>query len=144
MARIARSLDTLRSQVQTEFPTAPKSKFGWIGDISHSKRRSDHNPNPVGVVLALDIPHQPKLGLDTYVLADYMRAHPDIRARYIISNGRIAGNAGFVAANPQYRCPGPWQWGRYRGRNKHDQHMHISTAHTEALYDDVAKWDLGF
>jgi len=142
--RIAKALDTLRTQVQTAFPKAPKREFGWIGDASHRAHKSDHNPNKNGVVLALDIPHRPRIGLDTYALADYMIAHPDERARYIISNSRIAGTADFVKQNPKYRCPGPWQWGRYRGKNKHGQHMHVSASHDEDLYDGTNKWDLGF
>jgi hypothetical protein len=144
MPRIAKALDTLRTQVQAAFPAAPRGEFGWIGDARHRARKSDHNPNSWGIVLALDIPHYPKIGLDTYVLADYMIAHPDKRARYIISNGRIAGTGLFVKHNKQYRCPGAWQWGVYNGANKHDRHMHISTERLPTLYDDPSKWDLGF
>jgi hypothetical protein len=144
MPRIAKALDTLRAQVQKEFPKAPKSEFGWIGDTAHSNRKSDHNPNKAGHVLALDIPHRPEIGLDAHVLADYMIAHPDKRARYIISNARIAGNAAFIKGNPKYRCPGPWQWGRFRGANLHRHHMHISAARPQELYDDASRWDLGF
>lgn len=145
--RIAKSLDTLRSQVQEEFPSVPRSPvyFGWLGDAAHRKRKSDHNPDrPSGVVRALDIPHFPGKGLNTYVLADYMIAHPDKRLRYIISNGRITGNAAFVAQNPQYGCRRAWRWGRYRGKNKHDRHMHISVVRVPVLYDDPEPWDLGF
>jgi len=132
MPRIAKALDTLRRQVQTEFPTAPKAEFGWIGDTRHQARKSDHNPNASGVVLALDIPHCPEIGLNTYVLADYMKQHPDSRCRYIISNGRIW--------NPSISP----KWRPYRGANKHDHHMHVSVAPRPALYDNPSQWDLGF
>jgi peptidoglycan hydrolase-like protein with peptidoglycan-binding domain len=143
MARIAGCLGKLRAQVQDLVPDAPKEEFGWIGDAAHASRTSDHNPDSNGVVKALDVPHVPTSGLDTYKLADYMIAHPDPRARYIISNRRIAGDAAFVKANPIYKCPGPWQWGPYNGTNPHDMHMHVSSSRDAAIYDKANDWDLG-
>src|SRR4051794_9209283 len=57
--RLAKALETLRSQVNAAHPTRRKASDGWIGDTAHSARKSDHNPNSAGVVCALDMTHDP-------------------------------------------------------------------------------------
>lgn len=132
--RIAKSLGRLREQVQQLFPDAPKSEFGWIGDQAHRNRTSDHNPDSLGIVRALDIPHMPGIGLDTYELAAHFRdlgnAGNEPRIRYIISNRRIWNPAISKA------------WRAYNGANAHDQHVHVSVVGGNSA-DDARDWDLG-
>jgi len=131
MARLAKSLVTLREQINTLYPNRSKVNDGWIGDTKHSTRKSDHNPNPNGVVQALDITHDVKNNLDSYKLADILKSNKDIRIKYIISNGRIY--------NPSVSNT----WRTYTGTNKHSQHVHISVSDNPKLYDDTTKWNLG-
>lgn len=131
MARIARSLETLRRQVDSRWPNRSKASDGWIGDRAHRARKSDHNPNSRGVVQALDITHDPGNGPDAGQLAEALLASRDNRIKYIISNRRIASGAG---------GPSPWVWRNYRGSNPHARHVHVSVANPTQLYDDPRPW----
>ncbi len=129
--RIAKSLDTLRSQVNNKYPQRSKLSDGWIGDTAHSSRKSDHNPNPSGVVCALDITHDPAHGCDAGELAETLRRNRDPRLSYVISNARIFSST-----------VSPWQWRPYSGANKHNKHCHISVKQQPHLYDDPRPWSL--
>ena len=130
--RVARSLETLRSQINAVAPNRDTTSDGTIGDAAHAARASDHNPNAQGVVTAYDIDHDPAGGMDTYKLAEILRQNKDPRIEYVISNGRIFNSR--VA---------PWQWRDYTGSNKHDKHMHISVHNESELYDDPRAWAIG-
>lgn len=125
--RLAKSLATLRSQVDAAYPGRKKQSDGTIGDAAHAKTKSDHNPNAAGVVRALDLTHDPQGGFDSYAFAERLRGARDPRLKYVISNGRI-----FTS--------GDWRWRGYRGANKHDKHVHISVADDPKLYDGQAAW----
>jgi peptidoglycan hydrolase-like protein with peptidoglycan-binding domain len=131
--RLARSLERLRAQVNAAAPNRSKSSDGTIGDAAHASRSSDHNPyikdGGVGVVRALDLTHDPKGGMDSYALAETLRASGDPRIRYIISNYKIA-NSGQ-----------PWR--KYSGSNPHSHHVHISVSESKSLYDDTRDWQIG-
>lgn len=114
--RLARALETLRSQVNAKWPNRSKSSDGSVGDTSHSARPSDHNPVN-GIVHAIDITHDPKGGFDSYAFADMLLKKQDRRVKYIISNRRIG-------SGPQ--GPGAGVWRKYTGSNPHDHHVHIS------------------
>jgi lysozyme family protein len=131
MARIAKSLDVLRSQINAKHPSRSKVSDGWIGDTAHQARASDHNPNAAGVVTALDITHDPAHGVDTWALAEVLRTRKDPRIKYVISNGRIFSSQ-----------ISPWQWRPYTGANKHAHHIHISVSGDAALYDLASPWAL--
>lgn len=128
--RLAKSLEVLRSQVNSTFPNRSKISDGSVGDTSHSARKSDHNPDLRGVVHAIDLTHDPKNGFDSYNFAEALRRMRDKRIGYIISNGRIA------APNIQN-----FAWRRYTGANKHDHHVHVSVLHEASLADSVSPWD---
>lgn len=133
MARIAKSLDVLRTAINTAYPNRSKISDGWIGDAAHQATASDHNPNAAGVVTALDITHDPDDGPDTWALAEILRQNRDPRIKYVISNGRIfAGAAG----------PSPWVWRAYTGANKHAHHVHVSVIANPSFYDSEAGWKL--
>lgn len=131
MPRIARSLAILRDQIDARWPNRSKASDGWIGDGAHAGRQSDHNPNVVGVVTALDITHDPAHGLDTWALAETLRLNRDARIKYVISNGRIFSS-----------LISPWQWRPYSGPNKHAHHIHVSVVADPAVYDATALWML--
>jgi peptidoglycan hydrolase-like protein with peptidoglycan-binding domain len=133
MARIAKALDTLRTQVNLKYPNRDKSSDGWIGDAGHSARVSDHNPNAAGVVQALDLTHDPAHGFNSYTFADHLRDVKDNRIKYCISNHRIFLGHGSNA----------WTWQPYTGVNPHDHHVHVSVGDSASLYDDPAPWDIG-
>lgn len=124
--RLAKSLERLRDQVNAAAPRRDKSADGTIGDTAHSARKSDHNPNRMGVVCAIDITHDPACGLDSYALAEALRKSGDLRISYIISNGKIA-NSGAA-------------WRKYHGSNPHSHHVHVSVA---GDYDDMSDWQIG-
>jgi lysozyme family protein len=131
MARIAKSLDVLRAQIDAKYPNRSKLSDGWIGDTAHRARPSDHNPNAAGVVTALDITHDPAHGVDTWALAEILRANKDPRIKYVISNGRIFSSV-----------VSPWQWRPYTGANKHAHHIHVSVMGDAALYELATPWTL--
>ena len=125
--RLARSLEVLREQINTLAPKRSKLADGTIGDEKHSSRTSDHNPNPQGVVCALDITHDPAKGVDSELIADALRASHDHRIKYIISNRKIASSTTH-----------PWQWRPYTGKNPHNHHFHISVGRD---YDLKTPWE---
>lgn len=137
MARIAKALDTLRSQVNTLYPKRSKLSDGWIGDSAHAARKSDHNPNGADVVQALDITHDPARGVDTWAMAEVLRINRDPRIKYVISNGRIFSSARAVELK---QAQGPaWVWRPYSG-NKHDKHIHVSVLDGAENYDNPDSW----
>lgn len=129
--RVAKSLETLRAQVNHMYPGRSKSSDGTIGDTSHQATKSEHNPDKNGVVRALDITHDPAHGVDTYKMSEGLRLKRDKRILYVISNGRI------FSSQVQ-----PWVWRKYTGANKHDHHNHISVVENPAVYDLTTPWDL--
>lgn len=133
--RLAKSLLTLRTQVNQRWPKRKTTHDGTIGDRSHAKRISDHNPSIMddvhGVVSALDITHDPRGGCDAHQLAEHLRTTRDVRIKYIISNGRIFSST-----------KSPWTWRKYTGSNPHKSHIHISVRGDKRHYDSMARWVL--
>lgn len=131
--RLAKSLHTLRDQVNARWPKRRKGHDGAIGDAAHAKRASDHNPNILddihGVVSALDITHDPRGGCDAHAFAEHLRVTKDPRIKYIISNARICSPPGFA-------------WRKYTGSNPHRSHIHISVKGDKRHYDSMARWVL--
>lgn len=133
--RIAKSLDTLRSQINAAYPGRNRSSDGWIGDAAHRRRPSDHNPNRRGVVQALDITHDPRHGVDGGKIVAALVASRDPRVKYIIWDRRI------ITSYKTGRVPA-WTWRRYSGSNPHNKHFHVSASNNPALYDDPRPWAL--
>lgn len=125
--RLAKSLETLRTQLNHAYPNRSKVSDGTIGDAAHSATVSQHNPNKAGVVTAMDITHDPAHGVDGQALADQLIQDP--RAWYVIFNNRIRFGGG--------------NWQRYNGSNPHTKHVHLSVAQDPALYDNANKWEIG-
>lgn len=123
--RLARGLIRLRSEVNTEYPGRAKVSDGSIGDASHSSRTSDHNPDPRGVVYAIDVTQDDPFDTPTpnddvaEALAEWLRASKDKRIKYVIWRGRM-----FSSYSTRTRKA--WEWGDYNGPNGHFHHVHIS------------------
>jgi hypothetical protein len=133
--RLAKSLETLRSQINAKYPNRSKVSDGAIGDAAHAASASDHNPNRNGVVCAIDITHDPAHGFDAGKFAEHIRTHRHPNLRYVIFNKRIAG------------WWTDWQWQPSVG---HTQHVHVSVGtlgvgdgQTYNRYDNTTAWDLG-
>ena len=129
--RVAKSLLTLREQVNAIAPNRSKKSDGTIGDSSHQPRASDHNPNADGVVTAMDITNDPNNGVDARALAELLRNSKDSRIKYVISNSQIFSST-----------KSPWEWRKYTGSNAHTKHVHISVVGDKTLYDDVKPWPI--
>lgn len=133
--RVAKSLEQMRSQFNTLFPSRDKGSDGTIGDAAHATTNSDHNPwvkdGGMGVVTALDITHHPGEGVDTWTIAEYLRQKRDPRIKYVISNKRIFSSVS-----------NPWQWRNYTGSNPHSKHFHVSVSSSKSHYDNTKDWDL--
>jgi hypothetical protein len=118
---LSKSGQQLREQIDDAFPDRDRTSDGWIGDARHALRKSDHVPDGLGWVRALDIDRdlsgkkgKPDLMPD---LVDQIRAlakSGDKRISYIIFDGKIA--------SPKKA----WRWRPYDGINKHNHHAHIS------------------
>jgi hypothetical protein len=114
---LSKAADTLRDQVNDTFVDRSRKADGWIGDLKHQSRKSDHNPRPSGEVCAIDI----DAGLSdeqgiSHALADQLRltAKKDKRISYIIHAGKIASAKSL------------WKFRKYKGINPHHKHIHIS------------------
>lgn len=114
---LSKAAKTLRDQVNDTFVDRSRKADGWIGDLKHQSRKSDHNPRPSGEVCAIDI----DAGLSneqgvSHALADQLRltAKKDKRISYIIHAGKICSGKSL------------WRWVKYRGINPHHKHIHIS------------------
>lgn len=126
--RLAKSLITLRSQVDAAWPNRSKASDGTIGDAAHQATKSEHNPNAAGVVTAIDITHDPASGADMQKLADSLIASGDSRIWYIIFNRRIWEDG---------------RWTPYSGTSDpHTNHLHLSTNQNPYSYDDPSPWNI--
>ena len=130
--RECESLKTLRDQVNGLFPNRDRSSDGTIGDLAHSERKSDHNPNAAGVVTAWDCDADLSPTQNVGILVAALQASKDPRIKYLIWNRQIT-----VKGNIQ-------QWKPYHGVNAHQHHCHISVSSDPKLYDDPRRWDLRF
>jgi hypothetical protein len=138
--RVARSLLTLREQINRRAPERNKASDGTIGDSRHcsgNPRASDHCPWIIdganGVVSAMDITHDAAHGCDANAIAEAIRTARDARVKYIIWNRRIANSSSIGGHEP-------WAWRPYTGANGHTQHIHISVKSDHVHYDSIVPW----
>jgi lysozyme family protein len=137
--RVAKTLETLRLQINALAPARNRDSDGGIGDAAHASTNSDHNPwvtdGGMGVVTARDFTHDPEGGCDGTVLAEALRAARDPRVKYIIWNRRIC------SSQPHDWQPA-WAWRPYSGKNAHTHHVHLSVSSLKVHYDSEAPWQL--
>lgn len=129
--KLAKSLVQLRAQIDALHPDRDKSSDGWIGDMRHRMRKSDHNPNAQGVVTAIDVDEDVSQGVNAMPIVRALQASRDPRIKYIIYEGRITDKNDIT------------KWKPYHGANPHRHHFHISVSSDRGLYDDETPWDLG-
>lgn len=115
-------------EASARWPGRRTTSDGICASPQHSATspKSDHE-----VGNAFDLSHDPGHGVDTYMLAELMRRHPDGRVKYVISNRRIW--------NPSISP----DWRSYAGSNGHTHHMHVSI-HQWARDNTSAWWDRYF
>ena len=116
--KLCKAGQQLREQFDDTYPDRDRSSDGWIGDLRHSSRPSDHNPDPSSgfIVRACDFDRdvsgkaKPDLMPD---IADQLRlaAKKDKRISYIIFDGSICSAKSL------------WRWRPYKGINKHRAHL---------------------
>ena len=119
--KLCKAGQQLRLQVDDSYPDRDRTSDGWIGDVRHSARASDHNPDAAGIVRAIDIDRdlsgkaKPDLMPD---LADQIRLFAkrdkSKRIAYLIFNGKICSGKSL------------WRWVAYRGVNPHTKHCQVS------------------
>jgi hypothetical protein len=124
---LAKSLETLRRQLDLMYPARSKREDGTVGDTSHQASKSDHNPNAKKIVNAFDITHDPKGGVDCEKLRQVLFANKDKRVKEVIWNR-------------MKKDKGKWNWRLYKGISPHDKHLHISV--TDLHGQSLAEWDL--
>lgn len=135
--RVAESLERLKAQLDQAYPNRSKISDGAIGDPRHQSKTSDHNPwvdcwlSDQGVVTARDFTHDPRGGLDCHQLAQALTDSRDTRIKYIIWHGRI------ISANRQ-----KWKWRKFKGKNQHLSHLHLSVQPQPTLYDSAIDWQI--
>jgi hypothetical protein len=123
MAYLAASLVRLRNELNSRWPNRDKTSDGWIGDASHQKTKSDHNPDSKGCVHALDID---KDGIDPWLVVGQAIKHP--ATQYVIFDRKIwSRTRGFSAR-------------AYTGSNPHTMHIHVSIQHTSGAENAPASW----
>lgn len=135
MARLARSLDRLRSEIRAK---NPMTQVDWIGDAAHQKRASDHNPNAAGVVCAIDVypSGRETTGkvIDLAAFAEFVRTRRHPAGKYVIYRQRIA-----LASNG-------WKWRTHTG--DYHPHVHVSVGvgpdgQSTGPYDNLEEWGWG-
>lgn len=128
--RLARSLETLRSQIDEAWPERSIASDGSIGDTNHQALKSDHNPVN-GIVHAIDVTNDPPHECHAALICEAIRASHDPRLGYLIHNGFMLRS---------YDKPGipAWSWAAYTGLSPHPHHFHISVKADRA--DDATPW----
>jgi peptidoglycan hydrolase-like protein with peptidoglycan-binding domain len=125
MAVLCASGIRLRSEVNQRWPYRDKDSDGWIGDLPHQERVSDHNANKRGIVDALDIDVD---GIDVPFLVAVLIRHPS--THYVIWNRRIwTRESGFVSHN-------------YTGDDPHTGHVHWSCLQSVSAENNTAPWGI--
>jgi hypothetical protein len=130
--RNAKALDTLKGEITEAYPGRKPGSLQTIGDPNHSSRDSQHNPNPAGVVTAIDVMND-TAGPDPDWLADYLvdlGKSGDARIWYVVWDRKIWS-----------RTYG-WVTRAYTGSDPHTSHVHMSLWQTSAAYDSTAPWGL--
>lgn len=129
--QVVPSLEQLLVQVDAAYPTKHPSD-GTLGNLSHSNRTSDHNPDDDGDVRAGDIGEV--VENDAFDVAEAIRLSRDSRIKYVIHEKRMY--SWYNHSN------GPaWEWRLYTGSNGHIDHVHFSVLASNQ--DNTSPWDIG-
>lgn len=116
--RVAGSIKTFGDQIMAmRGHTNSYLVDGTLGDLAHSNRVSDHNPDDEGIVRALDF-YEDKPDIVDQV-AEALRLGRDPRLKYFIHDTRM------FSSYPTSSVPA-WTWRPYSGINGHINHGHLS------------------
>lgn len=118
LPRLAESLQELCREIDELWPHRRSDSDGWIGDPSHMRRSSRHNPGPRGIVRALD------------VTLSGARGRRLVRAACEHSDVLLVIHAGLIYSRWYDFRAEP-----YTGENPHTEHVHIEVRARDALSD---------
>ena len=126
---LAPALDAFRGELDEKYPSRDKKSDGSIGDAAHSSRVSDHNPDPNGMVHAIDVDVDgiPSAEIVAFLVAQH-KSGADNRLAYIIHRRVIYSRT--------YR----WVGRPYTGANAHDKHFHMSLRYVAAVEGNRSPW----
>lgn len=113
----------LGHDVDALWPDRPRGSDGWIGDQRHQERVSDHNPDPRGIVHAIDIT---AAGIDPWAVVVAACTHPS--THYVIFRGRIFSASQMFMAR------------MYDGVDPHTSHVHVSILRTSQAEARIRHW----
>lgn len=131
--RVPPSLRALFEQADEIAPNRSDASDGTIGNQEHQERKSDHNPDLSGDVLAGDLTDDVPAGIDARKLAETIRLRRDPRIKYVISEGQMFASY----TTPKRRA---WEWGTYVGPNGHFKHVHVSILDEPFAKSDTSPW----
>lgn len=131
--RPAPAVSAALGEATRRWPKRSRKSDGTVSSERHKKQnpKSDHDPDERGVVLALDLTHDPANGCDAHELVRAAVARRDPRIKYAISQDRIWSKKRAAEGWRPYMPRNP-------GRNRHDKHAHISV--DRAHEDDTSPW----
>lgn len=135
MATLIPCLALLRGTFNDLYPNRDRSSDGWIGDLAHQQRHSDHNVDDRGLVHAIDIDSDLGDGGDLQAYCDFLiarcRSGAERRLTYVIYRRQIAHPAS------------EWLWAPYVGTSDpHTSHAHFSGSYSPARETDLHSWHL--
>jgi peptidoglycan hydrolase-like protein with peptidoglycan-binding domain len=115
VARLIDGLAVLRAEFDKINPKRDRSSDGWIGDDRHAAIASDHNPDRLGVVRAIDVDVDGvPMGRIVAHVVNRCRSGAEKRLQYVIYRRTIWSRS--------------WGWKakKYLGANPHIRHAHFS------------------
>ena len=124
--RPAPAAHAVLEQADARAPRRNRASDGLKGDDAHAARQSHHNPDSRGVVLAVDLTHDPASGIDAHGMVRAAVTRRDPRLLEAISLGEI-----------WTRARAREGWRPYRG-HPHDKHAHLSIAREHE--NDTSPW----
>jgi hypothetical protein len=131
--RVAGSLRTFGDQIMdARGHTNSYVVDGTLGNLEHSNRTSDHNPDENGIVRALDFFEHEVRFVDE--IGEALRTSKDPRLKYFIHDTRM------FSSYPTSQFPA-WTWRPYTGVNGHETHGHLSVVATNVA-DQTHEWEL--
>lgn len=130
--RPAPAISRLFMEANATNPGRDRRSDGIVGDLRHQARRSGHNPDARGVVVAGDVDVD---GLDMAGAVE--------RARVAALEGRLPQLVGgYVIYAARITAPDFSRWLAYEGDNPHVTHGHFETAHDPKRADDARPWNV--
>jgi hypothetical protein len=131
--RPAKSLSTLKRELDGRWPNRDRRTDGFIGDAAHCSGggTSDHCPNARDVVRAFDIDAD---GIPAHWLAEHLRKRGAAGDRRLADGGYVIFNRRIASWSHG------WRWRRYDGESPHTDHIHLSVSKNASGYDGPGGW----